>query len=149
MSRMNLFMRWPVLLMLCLAAGCGDSQGLVPVHGRVTFGGGNPPVPGVLYLVPEGPPATGPDTPTTPRAGSATFGPDGRFRATTFRDGDGLRPGDYEVRIECATPPPDADVNPGGWVDHVPKGFVAPRLEVPAGHRQAVVYDLDVPTARR
>ena len=141
--------RCPLPLVLCLAAGCGDSRGLVPGHGRVTFGGGDPPVPGALYIVPEGPPATGKDTPTTPRVGSATFGADGRFRAMTFRDGDGLRPGVYEVRIECATPPPDVDVNPGGWVDHVPKGFTAPRLEVPAGRKQAVVYDLDVPRAAR
>jgi len=129
---------------LCVVAGCGDSHGLVSVRGRVTFGGGDPPVPGVLYFVPDGPPATGADTRTTPRAGSASFGTDGRFRAMTFRDGDGLRPGTYEVRVECKTAPPNADRNPRGWRDHVPAGFVAPALEVPAKGGKGVIYDLDV-----
>lgn len=149
MKGLSRHVRCLLAITLCVATGCGDNRGLVPVRGRVTFGGGDPPAPGVLYFVPTGAPAIGPETPGTPRAGSAIFRADGRFQTTTFRDGDGMRPGVYEVRLVCETAPPDADVNPGGFRDHVPKGFKPPPLEVPTNRRAAVVYDVDVPTTVR
>jgi len=136
--------RWPHLLvllpgLLVALAGCGRRglDGLVPVAGQVTFGGGPCPAVGYLYFVPasEG----------GGRAGSATFGPDGTFAVTTLVPGDGLRPGDYLVRIQCWETVPD-DSGQGGR-SHVPDGFEPPRLTVPAGAgRQA--YSFDVPAGR-
>ena len=40
------------------------------------------------------------------RPGSATFDTRGQFVASTWRDGDGLTPGSYRVRVECWRVPP-------------------------------------------
>ena len=131
----------PILISACLvlAAGCGRRglDGLVPVAGQVTFGGGPCPDVGYLYFVParEG----------AGRAGSAAFGPDGKFAVTTIVPGDGLRPGEYLVRIQCWQTVPD-DSGKGGR-SHVPDGFEPPRLTVPAGSGKQA-YSFDVPAKR-
>lgn len=129
----------PILMLACLAAGCGRRglDGLVPVAGRVTFGGGACPEGGYLYFVPtsEG----------GGRAGSAAFGRDGTFAVTTLVPGDGLRPGEYLVRIQCWERVPD-DSGDGGR-SHVPDGFEPPRLTVSGGGGQQD-YSFDVPIKR-
>jgi hypothetical protein len=136
--------RWrhlPILLVACLAlaTGCGRRglDGLVPVAGQVTFGGGPCPDVGYLYFVPA--------TEGGGRAGSAAFGPDGKFAVTTIVPGDGLRPGEYLVRIQCWQTVPD-DSGQGGK-SHVPDGFDPPRLTVSAGGGQQA-YSFDVPAKR-
>lgn len=130
-----------MLLLACLglvAAGCGRRglDGLVPVVGRVTFGGGPCPAAGYLYFVPA--------TEGAGRAGSAAFGRDGTFAVTTILPGDGLRPGEYLVRIECWQTPPD-DSGQGGR-SHVPDNFEPPRLTVATAGPQP--YTFDVPAER-
>lgn len=131
----------PILVLACLAphAGCGRRglDGLVPVAGQVTFGGGPCPDVGYLYFVPA---AEGGG-----RSGSAAFGPDGKFAVTTIVPGDGLRPGEYLVRIQCWQSVPD-DSGRGGK-SHVPDGFEPPRLTVPAGGGKQA-YAFDVPASR-
>jgi hypothetical protein len=136
--------RWrhlPIVLLACLlpAAGCGRRglDGLVPVAGQVTFGGGSCPDVGYLYFVPASEGAG--------RAGSAAFGPDGKFAVTTIVPGDGLRPGEYLVRIQCWQSVPD-DSGKGGR-SHVPDGFEPPRLTVTAGAGKQA-YSFDVPAKR-
>ncbi len=86
-----------------LAAGCGGDHGLpiVPVTGRVTFDGGPPPAVGNITFVQvsgsgvEGLPS---------RPGRAVFSTNGEYEASTFKDGDGLLPGRYQITITCLDP---------------------------------------------
>jgi hypothetical protein len=63
-------------ILLVVAAGC-DSRGLVPVEGRITFAGQQPPASGYVFFVPVEAPAKG----------------------------DGLRPGTYEARVRVPSVP--------------------------------------------
>lgn len=141
---------WAIVAAVALAAaaGCGNSKGLVPVEGRVTFSGKQPSASGYLYFVPREMSVNERQDRIGPRLGTAIFLQDGTFRAGTFMPGDGLRPGTYEVRIECAATAADnADrkaTHDAASPTLVPAGFTPPDLFVSStgGHR--VVYDLDV-----
>lgn len=123
---------------LGIVAGCGPGRGVVPVAGRVTFAGGPPPSPGYIYFTPVDMQAE--ETGTEARPATAIFMRDGRFTATTFREGDGLRPGIYEARIEC-----NAVTGGHGPVrSAVPEGFQPPRVDVPAAGEKPVWLELDV-----
>lgn len=143
---------WPLLVMAGLlvastAGGCG-TKGLVPVEGRVTFGGEAPPAHGYLYFVPRDMSKDLKRDDAGPLPGTALFAADGSFRASTFQEGDGLRPGAYEVRVECsATPPPrelDVKTHDAPVKSAVPTGFMPPALVVPASGPKPVRYDVDV-----
>jgi hypothetical protein len=141
--------RWPLLAAaVCVVglAGCG-SKGLVQVEGRVTFGGGKPPAAGYLFFVPNEMSTNRKQDTEGPLPGTALFKADGSFRATTFTDGDGLRPGSYEVRIECAAAPSkplDIKTHDLPGKELVPAGFRPPDLVVPPAGPRPVRYDLDV-----
>jgi len=131
---------------LCGAAGCG-SKGLVPVEGRVTFGGKSPPGPGYLFFVPREMSTNLKQDATGSLPGTALFLQDGAFKATTFTDGDGLRPGTYEVRVECsaaASKPVDVKTHDAVPRDLVPAAFRPADLVVPPSGPRPVRYDLDV-----
>lgn len=84
-----------------VGCGGGDHPDTIPVRGRLTYGGGDWPKPGRIFFTPLEP-AEG-----FPRhAGTAEFETDGRFRAKTWEEGDGLMPGKYRVSIECWKSPP-------------------------------------------
>ncbi|MCX7414300.1 MAG: hypothetical protein NTW36_12785 [Planctomycetia bacterium] len=138
-----------VFLVLVGAVGCGESRNLVPVHGRVSFGGGKPPASGLLAFVPNDMPARRVDTGHDPRPGRAIFDADGKYKAATFRDADGLRPGTYDVRVICETLPPGGDPETAAAISYVPASFNAPPLEVPKDARSAVEYNIDVPAPRK
>ena len=149
MTRCTRLSRWPLTaaLLAVSLAGCGGSKGLVPVEGRVTFGGGNPPGAGYLFFVPNEMSTNRKKDSEGSLPGTALFTPDGSFRATTFTEGDGLRPGTYEVRIECAaapTKPLDAKTHDLPGKELVPAGFRPPDLVVPPSVPRPVRYDLDV-----
>jgi hypothetical protein len=78
-----------------LAAGCGRSDGPVvvhPVHGQVQYDG--KPAEGVrVYFFPTDAPVV-PQIPANPHG---VTGPDGAFRLTTYKDGDGAAEGKYLV----------------------------------------------------
>lgn len=128
-----------VFVGLGLAAGCGPSRGIVPVEGRITFGGQPPPAPGYIYFAPLDMKAE--ETGSEPRLATAIFMQDGGFRPTTFRDGDGLRPGTYEARVEC-------NANSGGGHgparSAVPDGFKSPTIDIPASGSTPVRISIDV-----
>ena len=93
-----------VLIACCLLSipGCGpDRPDTVGVSGRLTYGGGDWPKPGRVFLTPLEPAEGFPR-----RAGKADFDTDGRFRVGTWEDDDGLMPGTYRVSIECWRKPP-------------------------------------------
>lgn len=129
------------------AVGCGQSRGLVPVRGRVTFAGRNPPAVVSMTFVPNDMPANLKDSGTEPRLGSAVTASDGSFTASTFHAGDGLRPGTYEVRLVCQDIPPAA-VHSASIKDFVPAGFSAPPLVV-SSDQGKIEYSVDVPANLR
>ena len=98
--------RRPLLMLLaalaCTAGGCGgNAPATVPVYGRALLDGHEWPKPGLLTFLPT---ESAPGFPKRP--GAANFGVDGRFRAGSYSENDGLVPGTYEVRIACWEVPP-------------------------------------------
>lgn len=141
---------WPfvaALLAALGAAGCG-SKGLVPVEGRVTFAGATPPARGHLFFVPREMSVDRKRDREGSLPGTALCAADGTFKASTFAEGDGLRPGTYEVRLECAAGPPaaklDVSTHDAPVKTAVPSGFAPPDLVVPPSGPRPVRYDLDV-----
>lgn len=137
--------------LVAVAVGCSSRPyGTVPVHGRVTFGGKQPPARCEVYFVPV---ATeeGPETPFVPRSGVGYADATGAFEVTSFRNGDGLLPGTYEVRVECRHARPQAEHgHPGEMpgMSFVPDDFTAPQLDVPAG-ASSLQYEIDVPSRHK
>lgn len=74
-----------LLILLIVAAGCGDHVGL---HGKVTFSDTGEPVPTGEIIF---------STPTF--MSQASIKPDGTFIVGTYKENDGLPPGDYDVMI--------------------------------------------------
>ncbi|MDR3109193.1 MAG: hypothetical protein LBU65_05835 [Planctomycetaceae bacterium] len=87
------------MFFICIFAavfGCGENRGLVTVRGTVSCGGQALPGGGSVSFTPAGG-----QTLDKIRRGTAKFGTDGKFAASTWEQGDGLLPGKYTVRIEC------------------------------------------------
>jgi hypothetical protein len=135
------------IALVAVAVGCSSRPyGTVPVRGRVTFSGKQPPARCEVYFVPV---ETEQETEVSfaPRPAVGYADATGAFEVTSFRPGDGLLPGTYEVRIECwrATPQTEHGVASGRpATSFVPAGFQPPRLVVPAEGRSSVRYDIDV-----
>lgn len=141
---------WIVIIGLlggAAAGGCG-SKGLLPVAGHVTFAGQPPPGRGYVYFVPRDMSTNLKQDRSGPLPGTAVFAADGSFRAGTFKDGDGLRPGTYEVRLECSAEPSprqvDMKTHDALAKSAIPAGFAAPDLVVPVSGGRSVRYDVDV-----
>ena len=128
-----------LLLTACclLIAGCRPAgPETVPVSGKITFGGGEWPKPGMLYFTPIKPAQGLPSRP-----GRARFDIDGDFTVTTFDKGDGLIPGAYKVGVECWEVPPQMD-SPQAAKSYVPTKYQSPitsGLEVTVEPRQRSV----------
>jgi hypothetical protein len=89
MTASIVFPRWTLLLPgLLLLAGCGDGRpARVPVSGQVLLDG--KPVPmGFIRVVPE-----------NGRAAAGTLDANGRFRLTTYDEGDGCILGTHGVEV--------------------------------------------------
>jgi hypothetical protein len=116
------------MLLAMVAAGCGSGHGLplVPVTGRITFQGGTPPAPGNFTFVQTGDSVV---KGLPKRPGRATFGSDGKYRATSFEEGDGLLPGTYDVNITCLDPAAQSGQRFDD-VSYVPSGFRAKQIVV-------------------
>ena len=129
-----------LLAISSVLAGCGGSNmPLVPVTGQVTFAGAACPAPGQITYSP----AAGSSTPTRPA--SAKFDTDGKYAATSFKEGDGLLPGTYRVTITCYNGLPDPR-NPDSLSDinFVPKEFRPDDLVVQEG-QEPIEVNYDVP----
>lgn len=135
-----------VVLLACVVSGCSRGRpGMVPVVGRVTFGGKNPPATVELYFAPA--PVKDAASALPQRAGRALTNADGLFRVSSLREGDGLLPGMYEVRVVCWRTRPNANHEGGpdtAGVSFLPVGFVAHSLTIEPGSRKTVRYDIDV-----
>lgn len=130
-----------LLLGITLLTGC-DSGGLptVPVSGQFTYGGGDWPAPGYVTFVPSSV-----DEGLPMRPGTGRFRADGKFVVRSFREGDGLLPGTYDVQIKCWTGQPDgSDPKSFERLNAVPKDFTADELVVEKGG-EAIELKIDVP----
>lgn len=125
-------------MLLAVAVGCDSSRGVVPVAGTIRFAGKAPPARGYIYFVPLEPSAT--ESNDSPRSGTALFQPDGSFEVTTFREGDGLRPGRYEARVDCSFP---AEAHAAAK-SAVPASFRPPEITIPPTGRRPAVVEIDV-----
>ncbi len=85
----------PALVASALAAlsGCGESNGLFPVSGQVTYRG-EPAAGARVSFLPKGPDAASGEVPR------AEVGPDGSFRLASGDLGAGAKPGRYAVLVE-------------------------------------------------
>jgi hypothetical protein len=132
------------LCLLCgLLSGCSD-DGLekVSVTGTVTIDGQKVPGPGRIYFTPVEP------APGIPTRGSVTkFDAQGNYAAKTFKPGDGLMPGRYQIGIHCWKTPPNMEGKPA--ISYVAKHFQSAstsglELEVPSGSDD-IEFDIDAP----
>jgi hypothetical protein len=127
--------------LLVLLSGCGGpAVPTVPVTGKITFDGGPCPAQGNISFVPTEVAAGMPRRP-----GSANFDTDGQYSARSFKPGDGLVPGRYQVRISCYRGQPDAS-NPKAFreASYVAEGFQFPEVVVEAGNGP-ITKDFDIP----
>ncbi len=133
---------WLLAAILAIGAGCGsDRPATVPVSGRITFDGADPPAAGTLYFTIDAPAEGFPRRPTL-----AKFDERGHFRVTTWDRGDGLMPGRYKITVECWEIPPELGGAEGK--SHVPKKYQDPTttdlaVELAPGDRSKTL-ELDV-----
>lgn len=139
---------WIAVLAFALSvAGCGGNPyGAVPVSGRVTVAGQKPVAECELFFVPA-PHGDLDASALRPRPTVALSDLDGAFVVSSFKEGDGLLPGTYDVRVECwrSRPQESEDGKPAvKGVSLVPPGYAAPQLTVSAGSGP-MRYDIDLP----
>jgi hypothetical protein len=132
-----------ILCAAALVAGCGpDRPPTVRVSGTITFDGSPPPTEGMVYFAAQEAAAGLPR-----RGGRGPFGEDGRFKVTSFDQGDGLVPGTYVVNVECWKAPPMMDDPNAGQSYVADEYFEKPQtVEIPADKRSHEV-NIDVPLA--
>jgi hypothetical protein len=129
------------LVLTAACPGCGpDGLATVPVSGSITFGGAAPPAKGSIAFSPisveHGMPR---------RPGTAEFDIDGRFAATSFREGDGLLPGRYRAIVSCWTgEPSNSDPKSFEQLNAVPKSYVPEEFTLESGG-EPVTLSLEVP----
>ncbi|MCA9259425.1 MAG: hypothetical protein KDA61_09510 [Planctomycetales bacterium] len=143
MSSLSLAHVAPCLLAVGLVTlgGCGSNEyGVVPVAGTVTFDGQPPPTAGRVTFTPNesfgGLPR---------RPGVGRFREDGAFSVTSFKEGDGLIPGRYQVTVSCMAGMPDiSQRDASASVTYVAEGFEPEPLVVELGS-DPIAFNLDVP----
>ena len=115
-----------LVLATVLASGCGRGPTTVPVRGEVYFNG-QPMKDGIVVYVPNDSAAA--------RQASGRIQSDGSFVLTTFKNGDGVVPGDYSIVVYAYEPRPgepktraehEAVAKAGG----LKRGFVIPEKYV-------------------
>ena len=133
-------------LLLFLLAGCNRSgPETVAVEGKITYGGGPWPTPGVLMF---GPLKVAPGMPSRPAL--VNFNVNGNFRVSSFRENDGLIPGQYAVGVECykELPPPGSKTPPESCVPAKYRDSRTSGLEVtvkPGGPKVTIQWDVPKP----
>ena len=131
-----------IVSLLVVLVGCGENRGLVKIAGTVTCDGKAPPAAGSMVFLPE-------PGQTDVQEGTATFDKDGKFTASTWQKGDGLRPGRYKIRIECWEAKPSFSSSKG--VSLIDRKYAdwgndsaMPRLEVFSGKSKTdVIFDVN------
>lgn len=131
-----------MLALVPVLAGCGGSEmPMVPVSGTLTFNGGPPPARGAInFMLVDGTGKSG----LPNRPGGATFGTDGKFVVSSYKQGDGLMPGTYTATVVCFVgSPSEADPSSYARLSRVPEDY-HPELIVQEG-AEPIVVTLDVP----
>jgi hypothetical protein len=89
------------VLVAVFVAGCGSSgTGTIPIRGEVLFNGAP------MLNVPQGVVRYMPRRPDSGRQASGRIRPDGSFVLTTFKNADGVVPGEYDVVISAYSSQP-------------------------------------------
>lgn len=125
-------------------AGCGDSDGLVPVTGKVTFDGAQPPAAGFVTFMPTERVAG-----KASRPARAVFDVDGAFAATSFKEGDGILPGKYTISVTCNKGDVDySQKDPFRAASYVADDYAGQELVIEVGSDDVTV-DVDVPLKKK
>jgi hypothetical protein len=83
-------------LLAVLVSGCGSKGPVtIPIRGEVKYQGA------VLKDVPQGLVRYIPKTPDSGRQASGRIKPDGSFELTTFKQADGVVPGEYNIVVSA------------------------------------------------
>jgi hypothetical protein len=85
------------LLLALAVAGCGGDKGLVQVKGQVVYADGKDPsvlAKGMVFFDPADPDAE------IKVSARGRISDDGSFVMYTYKDGDGVHPGSYKVRVK-------------------------------------------------
>lgn len=119
--------------------GCGPGgPETIPIRGTVTLADGTVPKNCTVYFQPTEVAQGDPLRPAT-----ANVGEDGSFEVTSFREGDGLVPGTYQVKIVYYTLRPGGNpATESGWQSHE---HLADNLVVESGKRQAEKLEYRLP----
>ena len=130
-----------VMFVMLAAVGCGDKgPGLVPVTGKITYGGGAWPKTGYVNFSSIEPAAGYPTL-----NGTAELNTDGTFTVKSSGDKFGLVPGKYAVSLEAWEETPNMETNPPSvGKSYIPEGFKAPEVEIAVGDSKKEV-NFDVP----
>jgi len=106
---MSPVLRGFIVANLALCLGCGSSgPRCVSVSGTVTLDGGKVPGPGFIYFT-----MTESGEAGIVRPGTTEFDANGYYsNVTTFKSGDGLMPGKYQLRVDCYKTPPNMEGKP-------------------------------------
>jgi hypothetical protein len=127
-----------VAIIVCSLIGCGEKgPGLIPVTGKVTYGGGDWPKPGNINFNPVEP-AEG-----FPRLnGTAEFATDGSFTVKSSGDKMGLVPGKYMIALECWEEMRSMETNNPGK-SYIPDGYQPEQVEISVGEsKKEVTFDV-------
>jgi hypothetical protein len=114
----------PLLFVVMLAAGCGESR-VVPVQGQFVWPDGSP-VDLETYVVEA-------SVEGSKISSRGSVDKDGKFTLTTFKPADGAEPGTHQVIV---LPAPRAEYEPG------------PRVRLPARYRKPGTSGLTIQVER-
>jgi hypothetical protein len=130
------------LLALLFLTGCGEKgPGLVPVKGKITYGGGPwPNATGKVNFTPLEPAAGFPRL-----GGTADLAQDGSFTVkSTGENKYGLVPGKYRINIENWEVMPSMEPGAPKEKSYIPAGFQPPEVEIKVDEKSKNV-SFDVP----
>jgi hypothetical protein len=137
---------FPLAFCVATVAGCGqNAPDMVPVTGKVTFGGGPWPKPGVVNFTPFKPAEGFPS-----KGGSGIFGADGSFVVKTG-EYEGLIPGEYHITVTCWEKPPGFKFR---GLNYAPEKYTNPAqsglaLKIEPNSSKPVVWEQDIPRAKK
>lgn len=134
-------------LLGCVPAlsGCGSSRGTIPLEGRVTFAGGPPSAPGRVIFIPIPPTKKNEALGAVGRFALGVFDAAGHYRTSTFSEGDGILPGQYEVVVECGDAKPlHDDPHRFHGQSAAPTGSRVQPLDVRPDAERPIRHDIDV-----
>jgi hypothetical protein len=137
---------WALLGVFCLLpAGCGSPKypRTVSISGKVTWQG-KPLTAGSVAFIPANAGGSQPS-----RSAGGEIGPDGVYRLSSFRSGDGVMPGQYRVTVESYISQPTHAESDKPYVWRIPRHYGKPAESgltfiIPADASGHLVFDIDL-----